>query len=163
MEPALPAVRCTQASAEALFDLYLTIRHDEVAAWGWSEAQQVAFLRMQFQAQRQAYAQRFPGADWRVLMCGDLPVGRVVVSRDGGEIRLVDIALRPEMRSRGLGTGLIRQLQAEADRAGKPLRLHVAIGNPALALYRRLGFVPTGEDGVYLAMQWNGSDGRGSE
>ena len=42
----------------------------------------------------------------------------------------------------------------EARAAGKALTIHVEKNNPAMRLYRRLGFVPTGEHGVYDLMRW---------
>ena len=42
------------------------------------------------------------------------PVGRLYVARWSDEIRIVDIALLPAFCNRGLGTTLVRALQAEA-------------------------------------------------
>ena len=72
------------------------------------------------------------------------------------EIRIVDIALLPACCNRGMGTTLVRGLQAEAAAAGKPLRIHVERFNPALRLYERLGFRQIDDRGVYLFMEWRG-------
>jgi predicted GNAT family acetyltransferase len=61
----------------------------------------------------------------------------------------------PECCDRGIGTGLVRQLQSEAAAAGKPLRIHVERFNPALRLYQRLGFREIADRGVYLFMEWS--------
>jgi hypothetical protein len=42
--------------------------------------------------------------------------------------------------------------------AGKPLRIHVEGFNPALRLYERLGFRQIEDKGVYLFMEWSGTD-----
>jgi len=86
-------------------------------------------------------------------------VGRLYVSRWSDEIRIVDIALLPDSCNRGIGTTLLRQLQAEAHASGKPLRIHVERFNPALRLYERLGFREIADRGVYLFMEWSGEAG----
>jgi ribosomal protein S18 acetylase RimI-like enzyme len=77
------------------------------------------------------------------------------VDRTASEVRLVDISLLPAARGGGTGTHLICALLEEAAGAGRPVRLHVARGNPALRLYARLGFRVDGDDGMYLAMTWD--------
>jgi GNAT superfamily N-acetyltransferase len=76
------------------------------------------------------------------------------VSRWSEEIRIVDIALLPDSCNRGIGTALLRELQAEAQASGKPLRIHVERFNPALKLYERLGFREIEDKGVYLFLEW---------
>ena len=82
------------------------------------------------------------------------PAGRLYVDRGANEIRIVDIALLPEYRNAGIGSGLLDDLLAEAPQAGKPVRIHVEKFNPAMSLYRRLGFVAAGEEGAYDLMRW---------
>jgi ribosomal protein S18 acetylase RimI-like enzyme len=109
-----------------------------MAAWGWPPAQQDGFLRMQFHARAQSYVAAYPDAAHSILLCnGDL-AGTAIVWRAGAEFRLVDIALLPEFRNRGLGTLWISRLIREADAAAVPLRLHVLHANRAVLLYRRL-------------------------
>jgi predicted GNAT family acetyltransferase len=69
-------------------------------------------------------------------------------------IRIVDIALLADYCNRGLGTTLVRALQAEAAASGKPLTIHVERFNPALRLYERLGFKQIADRGVYWFMEW---------
>jgi ribosomal protein S18 acetylase RimI-like enzyme len=66
-------------------------------------------------------------------------------------------SLLPEYCNRGIGTTLVRELQAEAQSASKPLRIHVERSNPALRLYERLGFGEIEDKGVYLFLEWQGS------
>jgi ribosomal protein S18 acetylase RimI-like enzyme len=42
----------------------------------------------------------------------------------------------------------------EAARDRLPVRLYVEQFNPALRLYQRLGFLPIGEQGIYIHMEW---------
>jgi ribosomal protein S18 acetylase RimI-like enzyme len=73
--------------------------------------------------------------------------------RREAEVRIVEIALLPSYRSRGIGTGLLRPLIEEASRSGLNLTIHVEQMNPALSLYERLGFKRVGEAGIYHKMQ----------
>lgn len=136
------------------YAVYASTRREEVAAWGWDEAQQNAFLRMQFQMQRRAYALQFPAAEHSLIVQDGQPVGRLIVLHDDQAIGLTDIALLPAFRGRGLGSAIIRGLQAEAAAAGKPLQLQVMKTNPARRLYERLGFTVCGETATHYAMQW---------
>ena len=79
------------------------------------------------------------------------------MARWADEIRIVDIALLPEYRNRGIGRRCCAGC-CEAAADGKPLRIHVERFNPALRLYERLGFRPVADRGVYCS--WNGETAR---
>ncbi|HTB80037.1 MAG TPA: GNAT family N-acetyltransferase [Opitutaceae bacterium] len=142
----------TTADAAFCFSVYASTRAEELAAWGWDAAQQQIFLQMQFAAQAASYRAAFPAAAQAILLRGDRPVGTLIVNQAAEEIRLVDISLLPEHRGAGLGTEIIRRLQAEAHGSGRPLRLQVLKTNPATRLYARLGFVATGSDEMRVEM-----------
>jgi GNAT superfamily N-acetyltransferase len=163
MRPAAPQDEAFQES------LYASTRTEEMALTGWSLAQQDAFLRMQYNAQRQHYRTHYPSAEWHIVELGGQAIGRLIVDRSGNEVLLMDIALLPQYRGAGIGTRLIQRLQAEAAGAeaagaeaagaeaagaGKPVRLHVESFNRALRLYERLGFVRIGDNGIYVHMEW---------
>jgi ribosomal protein S18 acetylase RimI-like enzyme len=88
-----------------------------------------------------------------VILVGGEPAGRLYVARWPEELRIVDIALLPAFRGRGIGTGLLRSLMEEADAADRPLTIHVEAGNPARSLYERLGFEVAEDRGVYLFLR----------
>ncbi len=70
-----------------------------------------------------------------------MPVGRLYLARLTDEIRIVDIAIMPEHRGRGIASRLLSpDVIAEAEAAGLPVRLHVEHWNRARHLYERLGF-----------------------
>jgi len=134
--------------------VYAETRRGELAGLNWSREQENAFFKMQFRLQSQSYKMQFPDADCSVVKLNKISIGSLIVER-AGEIRLVNIALLPEFRSRGIGTFLLKQLQTEAQATDKPLTLHVLKTNDrAVSLYRRCGFAVTGSDEFYLAMQW---------
>lgn len=136
-----------------LFQLYASTRQEELSAFGWTAVQQEAFLRMQFNAQQQWYGMAYPGADHQIILVEEKPVGRILVFREAGAYRLVDIALLSEYRSRGMGTQLLRELIAKSQNERLPLRLQVLKTNRARQLYQRLGFQEIGDDGMYTQME----------
>lgn len=142
-----------------LYQLYASTRAAELAVWGWNQAQQEVFLRMQFNAQRRAYEFQYPEAEHSIILFDEEKAGRLFVAVTEGEVRLVDIALLPEHRSKGAGTFLIQELQAQAAARGLPLRLQVLQSNEAARrLYERLGFSQTGASDVYLTMEWRAAN-----
>lgn len=138
-----------------LFRVYASTREDELAATDWDGAQKHAFLEMQFSAQQADYARRFPDAEHTIVLVDREPVGRLWVAQWDDEIRLLDIALLSERRNAGTGTVLLGRLQAEAARAGKPLRHSVyKMNEAALRFYRRLGFTVIEDFETYVLMEW---------
>ena len=82
------------------------------------------------------------------------PLGRLYVHRGETDIRIVDIALLPEHRGRGIGSHLLRAILDEAAKRGRTVSIHVERFNPALRLYERLGFAHVADTGVYYLMEW---------
>ena len=152
-----PAVwlRPEQPADEAfLLELFGSTRQEELNLTNWDATTRAAFIKMQFTAMRRGYAGMFPAGQFSVVLLPDRPVGRMVVHRSEQEIRVADMALLPEFRSRGIGTRLVQAVQAEARQAQKPVLLHVLKGNRAARLYERLGFQPTADCGLHAEMTW---------
>lgn len=143
----------TPADQEFLLAVYASTREEELSLWSWDENQKRAFLEMQFRAQSQQYALCYPQAEHHVIIFADHPIGRLLVDKMGSEITLVDIALLPEYRNRGIGTLLIESLLQEAKTLRKNVALQVLRGSAAARLYERLGFTMVGGDAVYLEMK----------
>ncbi len=155
--PQPPAWTLRPATAEDepfVAELITATLADQLAAWAWDESMREPILRMQYEARRSAYRQQFPDAERSIVVADGRSIGYQLVWRNAESIRLVDIAIAAGHRRAGIGTALIRALQSEADRAGKPLHLQVSTQNPALRLYQRLGFVPTGGNEAVLELRW---------
>lgn len=90
----------------------------------------------------------------RIIVRDGRDIGLWKIVRSPGGIALCQVQIDPAQQGNGIGTGLIRELQAEADRLGMPITLHVYRSNPALALYRRLGFATSSEDAESLRMAY---------
>jgi ribosomal protein S18 acetylase RimI-like enzyme len=146
--------RITDADLPVLARIYASTRAEELAPVPWSDAEKAAFLDMQFRAQHAHYRQYYPEADWLMTMRGNENVGRLYLERLPSQHRIIDIAFLPEYRGRGLGEALLRDLLDEAAAAGKPVSIHVEKLNPAMRLYRRLGFVTEEDKGIYDLMRW---------
>ena len=108
---------------------------------------------MQFEAQHLHYHRSYPGATFEVVLADSVPAGRLYRHRLPGEIRIVDIALLPEFRGGGIGTTLLREILDDGAREGLLVSIHVEHMNPAMSLYRRLGFEAAGESGPYVRME----------
>jgi tetratricopeptide (TPR) repeat protein/ribosomal protein S18 acetylase RimI-like enzyme len=112
-------------------------------------------LRQQFEAQTGSYRAQWPNANRDIIELDGEPIGRVVISRAREGLRLIDIALLPAHRSRGIGTAIVSGLIGEARIAGLPLKLDVAASNAAaLRFYRRLGFAVVASAPPYIQLDW---------
>jgi GNAT superfamily N-acetyltransferase len=133
--------------------IYASTRAEELAVTGWTDEAKAAFLAQQFAAQDSHYRVHYPDASYDVIMVEGGPAGRLYVDRGEDGILLVDVALLPDFRGRGVGTAVLRQVIAEADAAGKVLSIHVEKTNRARSLYARHDFAEVADHGVYLLLQ----------
>jgi GNAT superfamily N-acetyltransferase len=143
----------TAEDRDFLYRVYASTREDEMQLVDWDDAQKQAFLHMQFTAQHKYYTEQFTQAQFDIIEQDHQPIGRLYVDRRADEIRIVDIALLPAYRKQGIGSRFLKDLLAEARQAGLPVSIHVERNNPALQLYRRLGFQPVSDSGVYILME----------
>jgi ribosomal protein S18 acetylase RimI-like enzyme len=145
--------RICDADLPILARVYASTRTEELAPVPWSDDQKGLFLDSQFRAQHQHYQQHYPTADWLMIMRADQVVGRLYIDRWQREHRVIDIALLPEYRGRGLGSAVIRDLLDEAAAVRKTLSIHVEKANRAQLFYARLGFQKVGDQGAYDLME----------
>jgi ribosomal protein S18 acetylase RimI-like enzyme len=139
--------------AEVLFRIYASTREEELAVVPWDAATKQAFLRMQFTAQDTDYRGNYPGASYDLVVAGEEVLGRLYVDRGAAAWLVLDLALLPQYRGRGIGTALLSGVLADAAAAGKPVHMHVEQFNPARRLYDRLGFQQIAEQGIYLLLE----------
>jgi ribosomal protein S18 acetylase RimI-like enzyme len=134
--------------------VYASTRAEELAVTPLTEAQKAEFLEAQFHLQHAHYQKYYPQADWLLTMRAGEDIGRLYLERWPSQHRIIDIAFLPEHRGQGFGEALLRDLMEEAAAAGKAVSIHVEKDNPAMRLYRRLGFVTEEDKGVYDLMRW---------
>ena len=80
-------------------------------------------------------------------------VGWFQVSSTQTELCLDQIHLLEQARNLGVGGQLIRSIVDKAFSEGKDVSLSLVKGNPAIHLYKRLGFRLTGEDDTKYHMR----------
>ena len=139
---------------QLLLKVYATTRAEEMSLVPWNEDQRHAFLKMQFVAQQNHYAEKYPSANHDIIYLDNEAAGRIYVARLADEIRIVDVTLLPLHRGNGVGTHLITQLMNEATTKRKPVRIYVETFNPSITLFERLGFRQTAQHGMHLLMEW---------
>ena len=137
-----------------LMRLFASTRERELAPMPWSAEQRQAFLASQFDAQRHHYRSHIADGDYRVLEHDGAGAGRLYLDIRQTHLHVVDIALMPAWRGKGLGTAILTALQENGRAHGMPVGIFVEKFNPALRLYRRLGFTEIADHDVYLEMEW---------
>lgn len=137
-----------------LYRVYASTREEELKQVPWSEEQKTEFLKMQHQAQHTYYQEVYDKATYEIICTEGKDIGRLYVDRREEEICIVDIALLPEYRRHGIGTRILKNLLKESDERGVALRIHVEFNNPALALYKRLGFKKIEDKDIYWLMEY---------
>ena len=147
--------RITDADLPFLARVYASARAEELAVTPWTDAQKAAFLDAQFQLQHAHYQKYYPQADWLVTMRNGEDIGRLYLERWPSQHCIIDIAFLPAHRGKGAGEALLRDLMDEAAAVAKDVSIHVEKHNPAMRLYRRLGFVTEEDKGVYDLMRWS--------
>ena len=91
----------------------------------------------------------------RVLRRDDEVVGYACVWRIGDELKINNVAVRSDLRSRGVGRWIVGRLLAEATELGcRVATLEVRPSNiAAIRLYEGLGFAEVGRRNLYYARE----------
>jgi GNAT superfamily N-acetyltransferase len=151
-----PAVQDDLAFMRQLYGL---LRADELDQVPWPDAFKQTFLDSQFALQHRHFVTYYADADFYVVECDDMAIGRYYLLRESSCFLVVDIALLPPWRGRGIGSALLewtKTLTREHDASG--IELHVDVHNVgARRLYARAGFVETVQGDPYIAMRWPGA------
>jgi GNAT superfamily N-acetyltransferase len=116
-----------------------------------------AVVAHQYEVRERQYRDRFPTLVDHVIEIDGRPLGRVSTAEvDGGAVVVVvDIAVVPDARGNGIASSVLAHLLSEADGRGATVELSVATDSPAVRLYERLGFRPSGhaESTTHLRMR----------
>jgi len=114
------------------------------ATWGWDD-----------EFQQTHFAEHFDITGCQIVLVNGREAGQLTVIEKENSIFISAIYLLPEFQNRGLGSALIREVQAVAAKKSRPVTLQVLKANqPARRLYERLGFVVTAEKLTHYTMQW---------
>ena len=108
-----------------------------------------------------------PLSYWLVALDGDQLTGYIGSQSVMGESDMMNVAVSPDYRRRGIGEALVNALAADLKAKGNTcLTLEVRASNdPAIALYEKLGFHQAGrrpnyyhnpkEDALILRKEWS--------
>jgi ribosomal protein S18 acetylase RimI-like enzyme len=140
--------------AAFLLEVYGSTRAEELDLTDWDTAARATFVQMQFTAQHVHYTTHYPDARYEIITLDGADIGRLYVRRTRSDIELMDIALLPAYRNRGLGSQILQTLLDEASAAGHAVTLYVEANNPcARAWYERHGFVEVSSSSVHTFMR----------
>ena len=120
------------------------VQRPELARYvaGWGRADDIGFAALD------AVTGQAIGAAWIRLLSGE---NRGYGWVDDATPEL-SIAVEPAWRGRGIGAALLGRLVQAAQPHYRALSLSIAVDNPALRLYSRLGFAVVRVDGAALTM-----------
>jgi GNAT superfamily N-acetyltransferase len=142
---AVPAPRIDYADPDAALARYRAVNPNDTGARVLNPGDEGYPTNAQWDEASQAYVApvQIRGDE---IYRGDTRVGRVRLSETGGSLSIDDIEISPSLRSQGIGSDVIRQLQERARQEGRPLTLtsDAMRGTDAQqrqrSLYERLGF-----------------------
>ncbi|MDQ2844300.1 MAG: GNAT family N-acetyltransferase [Acidobacteriota bacterium] len=113
-----------------------------IERWGWDAAYQ-----------QQTHRKNFNEKPFFQIIYQDHQAGTLSVMASDDYIRFGEFYLFPAYQGKGLGTRILRHCFSLADALGLPIRLEYLKWNPVGTLYRRNGFVVTGESEVHWFME----------
>ena len=88
------------------------------------------------------------------MIDGD-PVGMLQLAPHPRGLEVCEIQIAKAVQNQGLGSGLLRHIQAQAQSASRAVALDVPKRNDrARRLYERLGFEKTGENDSHDLLLW---------
>ena len=116
------------------------------AIWGWDEDYQQEEFDRDFQKRE----------EFSVIVSDDADAGFLQLQRGTDFLNVAEIHLLPVFRGQGLGTAVLRYIQALGDKEELPVLIGCFRANQgARDLYLRLGFQPAGEsDTHYLFLYY---------
>ena len=157
-DPSLHLRTITADDEEILCQIYSRTRTEELAQLtDWTSSQKEAFLRSQFMAQHIYYQNNYKGAHFWVIEYRSQVIGRLYLHThyEGASMRIIDISLLPQWRNNGMGTQILLDILESAAHMNRSVTIHVESFNPAMKLYKKLGFVMISQtNGVYHLLEW---------
>lgn len=118
------------------------------------KARTEALIPWRAERQREVIEGALRSGGMEMITAGGKSIGWIHVNDNADGIDLHQIYLVPAQQRRGIGTDILKHLQARAAALGRPLRLNVLVNNPARRLYERLGFRIERSDTMKHYMTW---------
>jgi RimJ/RimL family protein N-acetyltransferase len=138
-----------------LADLFRATAGRDLALMPIDEAMKDQLVRLQFASQTATYRAQFPAARFDIIEQGGEPIGRIVIDPGTEAGRIVDIALSPERRARGLGTAILAAVLQHFAPRRQPVQCQVlATNEPSLRMCHRVGFRQVTDVPPFLHLEW---------
>ena len=103
-------------------------------------------LNLDRAAQVTGFRQRWEPIQVRIIVLDDANIGWLQCNAEGDTLFLAQLFVDTPFQRRGIGTEVMKRLIGEAAHVHRAITLGVVKTNPALRLYRRLGFSVTHDD-----------------
>jgi ribosomal protein S18 acetylase RimI-like enzyme len=147
-----------ESDLAVLCKIYGSTRTEELEkGTNWNEEQKNIFIGHQFSAQHEYYQKNYLGAKFYVIEKENIIIGRLYIDFffENKSIRIIDITLLPNWRKKNIGSSILEEILKKAATANRNVSIHVESFNPAMNLYKKLGFTKISEtNGVYHLMEW---------
>jgi ribosomal protein S18 acetylase RimI-like enzyme len=109
----------------------------------WDDAMQAGFFRA-----------AWDHPDFQVILYQNRPCGYFRQENLADAIKIHEIVLLPSFQGKGVGSTILKQVQARAQLKDLPVKLQVLKANNAVKLYERLGFKNTDSTDTHNLMEW---------
>lgn len=148
-----------ESDLPVLCEIYGSTRIEELEkGTNWNEEQKKTFIEYQFFAQHEYYQKNYVGAKFYIIEKENIIVGRLYIDFyfEKKGVRIIDITLLPNWRQKNIGSSILKEIIKKAALKDMNVSIHVESFNPAMNLYKRLGFAKISEtNGVYHLMEWS--------
>jgi GNAT superfamily N-acetyltransferase len=114
-----------------------------IVKWGWDDVEQRALHNAQFALR-----------DVLGIFVQEQLVGTIAIKVTGESLHLDDFYILAHRQNNGLGSKVLKHVQAMAFNIGVPLTLQVLKWNPAVAFYSRHGLRETAQTETHILMSW---------
>lgn len=142
-----------------LCEIYGSTRTEELEkGTNWTDEIKKRFIEQQFFAQHEYYQKNYIGAKFYIIKKDHVTIGRLYIDYhfEKRGIRIIDIALLPNWRNKNIGSSILKEVLKKAALNKQNVSIHVESFNPAMELYKRLGFEKISEtNGVYHLLEWS--------
>ena len=138
-----------------LLKVFACARETEMAMVPWTDEQKAGFLQMQFNAQHAHYHEKYPDADYKIILRNEEPSGRLYLNREPGLFKILDITVLPQFRNSGIGTGLVEDILKEAGKTNSKVQIYVETFNASLEIFKSQGFSILEEQGINYLLEWS--------
>jgi len=132
---------------EESFEFALAVKKEAFAPhimerWGWDE-----------RLQRETHAERWAEKRFFRIVRDRESIGVVSIDEAPDHVIVGEFYIFSSFHRKGIGTEVLTRILRETDAKGLPVRLQCLKWNPAVTLYKRLGFAVTSVSDTHFLME----------